>query len=1159
MRLVNGERLYSASDLVDYLSCSHLSALKVELLEDRLKPPPPRAASTADLAANKGEEHERRHLEELRSLHGEELVVIESGHRVDHLEAAATETREAMLAGSPIIYQATFLQAPWMGYADFLERVEQPSELGSWSYIPIDTKLARSTKPYFVIQLCSYAELVEAVQGTAPERMDLVLGDNSRHSLRFDEFRSYYRRMKTSFLESMRAGAGETYPLPVEHCEVCDWAEVCSERRADDEHLSEVANLGSAQAVKFEQQGIKTVSELATADPADRPRGMSERTFETLRTQAALQVGEIETGERSVVLLEPPIAGEGPPRGFALLPAPCEGDLYFDIEGDPFYEDGLEYLWGVTYRDDGELRFRALWGLSHTEEMTAFEEFVDFVFERRRAHPQMHVYHYAPYERTVLGRLMGRYGTREDEVDRLFRERILVDLYRVVEQSMQISRPSYSLKQVEDFYEQDREADVKQAGDSVLMFERWREDGDQALLEKIEAYNKEDCDSTLRLHEWLLERRTECEQRFSAEIPWRALGEAEDTAEEDEEENAALAAELLAAVPEDLDQRSPEESQRWLLAQLLAYHRREARPGWWEFFARLQRTELELIEQDSESLGGISRSGDPEPLPPPARSYLQRFSFPAQEHKIGVGKFKDPGSCGIDSETGESDKNPKSLEVVEVRDAEGELTLKLSAARLAEDQRALIPGGPIQTEPQRGALRELAAEVAGTGLDQVSRFQCGIDILRRTPHTSVIAAGDSLQGETGDLDHLKGVVLGLTDSYLFIQGPPGSGKTHTGAQLILELIEVGKTVGVTANSHKAINNLLAKVEAEALAADITLRGLKKSGGGDDDYTSKVPEPLITNSRNNEDFAAGEGLDLLAGTAWLWCREEMRSSVDYLVIDEAGQISLADAIALSTAAQNMVLLGDPLQLAQVSQGAQPPGAGVSVLEHLLGDDGTIPPQSGVFLEETRRMHPDVCEFVSRAIYENRLRSEEHCASQSIEAAGDLTGTGVRMLAVSHEGNTRQSLEEAEAIAEQIASLSGATFTNRDGETTELIQAQIMVVTPYNAQVRCLRGCFEERGLDDVAVGTVDKFQGQEAAVVFFSMATSSGAEIPRNVEFLYSRNRLNVAVSRAHCLAVLVASPELMRIACRTVEQMRLVNALCLFEEMAAQQKPEREE
>jgi uncharacterized protein len=285
---------------------------------------------------------------------------------------------------------------------------------------------------------------------------------------------------------------------------------------------------------------------------------------------------------------------------------------------------------------------------------------------------------------------------------------------------------------------------------------------------------------------------------------------------------------------------------------------------------------------------------------------------------------------------------------------------------------------------------------------------------------------------------------------------------------------------------------------------------------------------------------------------------MRQSVDCLIVDEAGQVSLADAIALSTAARNIVLLGDPLQLAQVSQGTHPPGSGCSVLEHLLGEETTIPAQRGVFLEETRRMHPDVCRFVSDAIYESRLRWEASCEQQLIEAAGPLTGTGVRSIPVAHQGNTRESPEEAKVVADAIESLAGASFTNREGATSGLQQDQIMVVTPYNAQVRCLRERLDDRGLQKVNVGTVDKFQGQEAAVVFFSMATSSGAEVPRGVEFLYSRNRLNVAVSRAQCLAVLVASPELMSIECRTVEQMRLVNALCLLdalgqaEESAAQ-------
>ena len=1164
MRLVGRDRIYSATDLTNFLACAHLTQLQVQRLGGLIDPPLKRPLSTADLAVQRGLEHESRYLGVLQAEHGDELVRIENDSSPEGLLAAVEATAAAMRAGAPVIFQAALLKDSWMGYADFVMRVEEPSNLGDWSYLPLDTKYARSVKPYFAIQLCSYAELIEEIQGVAPRQLDLVLGDNSRHSLRFEEFRSYYRRLKARFLATMGSENSTTYPLPVEHCEVCDWAGPCEERRVADDHLSLVANLGRSQAIKFEAEGVATVADLAVAGSDCRPRGMSESTFERFRSQATLQVEERQSGDLSLVLHEPADPEGEPregPRGFGLLPEPNEGDLFFDIEGDPFYDDGLEYLWGVTYREKGELTFRSFWGLDHAGEKRAFEEFVDFVIERRRLFPGMHVYHYAPYERTALGRLMGRYGTREDEVDRLFRERILVDLYRVVEQSMRISRPSYSLKEVERFYNQDREAEVKQAGDSVLLFEQWLDSGDETLLEKIEAYNKDDCDSTAMLRDWLLEHREECESQYRVEIPWRTPGAPEEGAETTDPETEALRDQLLEGIDET-EERSPEQASRWLLAQLLDYHRREAKPAWWEFFDRLERSDLALIEQDSEAIGGLTRSGDPQPMPPPAQSSTQRFQFPTQEHKIKPGKYKDPHSCGIDPATRESDKKPKTVEVLNVDNQEGTLTLKLSAHRLAEDQTALIPNGPIPTPLQQAALREVAAEVAEHGLDGVRSHRAGVDILRRAlPRTDAVAAGADLQGESVRPNEIGAAVAGLEDSYLFVQGPPGSGKTYTGAQVICDLIAAGKRVGVTATSHKAIINLLAATEAAALERGVDVRGLKKSAGGEEDYVPNEPRPegaLISNSKKSGDLEAGEELNLLAGTAWLWCREGMRSSVDCLVIDEAGQISLADAVALSTAAANIVLLGDPLQLAQVSQGTHPPGSGVSVLEHLLGEHGTIPPQRGFFLDKTRRMHPDICRFVSRAVYEGRLHWEDFCELQRVDSAGELSGTGVRSIPVAHNGNSRESPEEAEVIVAQIASLRGASVTDSDGETSELTQSQILVVTPYNSQVRCLREHLDDHGLTEVEAGTVDKFQGQEAAVVFFSMATSSGAEIPRNVEFLYSRNRLNVAISRAKSLAVLVASPDLMSVECRTIEQMRLVNALCLLDEMGQEIQLRRE-
>jgi uncharacterized protein len=478
--------------------------------------------------------------------------------------------------------------------------------------------------------------------------------------------------------------------------------------------------------------------------------------------------------------------------------------------------------------------------------------------------------------------------------------------------------------------------------------------------------------------------------------------------------------------------------------------------------------------------------------------------------------------------------------------------LKLRRAIKSHDQplpRALMPGGPYRTPEQRAALRRLATHIAEHGLGGPGRFRALRDLLSASgPRVTGLPAGSALLDGSPHIDELRRVLDGLDESCLFIQGPPGSGKTWTGAQLIVHLLDRGKRVGVTATSHKAIHNLLHEVEAAAVEHGVTFAGAKKcsSDNPDSRFVSTLAEPFIDNTSDGSCFPPPDDVGLVAGTAWLFSPEAMDEAVDYLFIDEAGQVSLADALAVGTAARNLVLLGDPLQLAQVSQGVHPGHAGCSVLEHLLGDRGTIAPDRGIFLDHTRRMHPDVCRFVSEVVYENRLGAIPECARQRVDAPGGLTGTGVRFLPVTHSGNTRASVEEADVIAAAIENLRHANWTDDKGHSAPLPLSQIMVVTPYNAQVRLLT----ERLPDGVRVGTVDKFQGQEAAVVFFSMATSSGQEVPRNVEFLYSRNRLNVAVSRARCLAVLVCSPELLHIKCRSVEQMRLVNALCRLVELA---------
>ncbi|MDQ3894099.1 MAG: TM0106 family RecB-like putative nuclease, partial [Actinomycetota bacterium] len=1023
------------------------------------------------------------------------------------LAAGARATEEAMRAGAEVIYQAVFLEGDWRGLADFLERVERPSKLGPWSYEVADAKLARRPKPRHVLQLCFYSEQVARIQGVEPQFMHLLLGSHERETLRPRDFAAYYRRVRRRFLAAIGAGE-DTYPYPVDHCSICDFLERCRGQWEADDHLVLVAGIRRDQITRLGEAGVSRLAELAAAPPALAVPRMVPSTFEKLREQAALQHAERVSGQLLYQLLAPEEK-----RGLALLPRPSPGDLFFDIEGDPFWqpERGLEYLFGVLSLDGGRPRFHAFWAHDRAEEQRAFERLVDFFHVRLAADPNLHVYHYAHYEPTVLKRLAALYGTREEELDDLLRRELFVDLLAVVRQSLRASRPSYSLKEIEAFYLRGREAPLRSGEDATVQYERWLETGDRSILDAIEAYNREDCLSTARLRDWLLERRSEAAALYGEEIGWWEAPELRAPSGDAVRElgdRARLREELLAGAEEG--------GERWLAGQLLDYHRREAKPVWWAFFERLKRTSTQLVD-DSESIGELRWDGRaPEER---GRSLVFGFTFPAQEHRLGL------GDEAYDPLTGE-----RAGTIVELDDAAG--TLRLVRGPILEEvplPRALIPGGPYPTTEQRNALTRLGRAIQS----REGGYRALRRVLRREP------AGRPIQ--TTELDEMQRLVADLDGDYLFVQGPPGAGKTWTGARLIVHLLGLGQRVGVAATSHKAIHNLLDEIEEAAIEARRSFRALKKCSG--DSPESRYEGRLVENEAAIPPFLDPD-VRLLAGTAWLFAREELDGQLDYLFIDEAGQVSLADALAMGTSARNLVLLGDPLQLAQVTQGLHPRGTNLSVLGHLLGNERTIPIDRGLFLERSWRMHPDVSAFVSEAFYEGRLRSAERCARQ--RTAFD---TGIRYVPVEHDGNRQSAPEEGRAIREQIERMLGGDYRDADGLTRPLAEEDFMVVAPYNAQVRCLRECLP----GGVRVGTVDKFQGQESPVVFFSMTSSSGEDIPRNLGFLFSRNRLNVAVSRARCLAFLVASPRLLEINCRTVEQMRLANALCLLVERAEDQ------
>ena len=991
--------------------------------------------------------------------------------------------------------------------------------------------------------------------------MHLALGGVQREtvSFRVADYAAYYRSVARDFEQHL--GAAEpsfpvtTTPEPVEHCDICRWSQDCKAQWRRDDDLALVANLNARQRRALHSIDVTTMTALAEPSPPlpERLEGAGSEALARIQAQANIQV----RGERQKQIISERVPQardrEGmldANLGLLILPEPSPGDLFFDIEGDPFYgsteADGIDYLFGFIepgHLDDaGNPTFQALWAIedgsvSGGAERRMFEAFIDRVKEGLAADPKMHVYHYAPYEPTAVKRLAGRYGTRETEVDQLLRGGVFVDLYRAVRQGIRASVESYSIKKLEPLYGFKRVIDLRDAGDSIVQFETWLELGDgkerDEVLQEIEGYNRDDCVSTLLLRNWLEDQRAALEGELGETLPRGRVLEPEET--EDSEALKAIKLmvdQLTAGVPDNLESATEEQRGQWLLAQMLLWHRREAKSIWWRYYFLKELTDEERLEEPDALSGLAFKDSWPDPKPR-ARSTIYRFSFPPQEHKILVGdSLRDPA-------TGMSAGTVESLD-----DEACVLELRLGTRYPPPTATSLIQMPFMRLSPRPESLQRLAQWVIENGCDADGDFRAARDLLmRRLPRVSGSPEGVALQQGENPQHAARRLVLALDHSYLALQGPPGSGKSSVGAEMIVDLVAAGKRVGVTANSHKVIGELLDKVDMVARERAVPFLIGQRAN---EEPTFAKAVRLKSTADAQQQLANGT-LKVVGGTSWLWAAEAMIRSVDVLFIDEAGQMSLADALAAAPSAADLVLLGDPQQLDQPLQGIHPPGAERSALAHVLNGESVMPDHLGIFLDGTWRLHPTISAYTSEVFYEGRLHSQPGREFLALQGRPPLSGTGMRFISVPHEGHSSDAPEEAAAIAELVDKLlaAGAAWTDASSQTKPLTAEDVLMITPYNAQVRALSA-----GLPGYRVGTVDKFQGQEAPISVYSMATSSSDEAPRGLEFLYSLNRLNVATSRAQCLAVVVASPRLLSVRCRTPRQMRLVNALARLVEVA---------
>jgi uncharacterized protein len=1117
----------SPTQLTNFLSCNHLGALELAASAN-LVTRPVFNNPISELLKNQGNEHEERYLAKLKSEYSN-IVELSRGN----FELQVKQTIEAMKNGANVIFQGALTDDNWHGYSDFLIRVETPSDLGDYSYIIEDTKLSAEVKGEAIMQLCIYAELVSQIQGRLPDEIAIVGGTDERFAYNPSDFTAYLNYAKRKFLQINRGDSSNVLaitPEPVDHCHTCNWRGHCEERWHSTDHLKLVAGTGRLQRKDLNKTDIHTLTVLAELPKPPKLERGSVESMDRIHKQAQIQLKGRRSNNPEYEFILPVTENQGLSR----LPEPNDGDVWFDIEGDAHISDqGLEYLFGWVSREADKSKFHAAWAMNSRQEKDAFEVFIRFVLKQREAFPEMHVYHFGHYETTVVKRLSTRYNLFTDDVDELLRKEVFVDLHRVVKNGLRLSIESYGLKQIEAHFEFERKADLLAASQARKITALLLDSGtplEEGVIKLVQSYNEEDCYSTLHLHHWLEKLRAELIQS-GEEVPRFYIEPIEPQVNEGLQELELLSLQLIALLSEDHENLNHEQQVIKSLADLLLWYRREAKSYWWEFFRMKELIGEELREERKGLAGPFEYIGE---VGTEKRSTIYRWKFPKQLFEGD----KSLNYCGEDGKftAYNIDLENNFLDIkATTKTAEGYIHKLASSV-------GLFSASNIPTPDQINRFKDLANWViANGGMIGEGDFQAARNLLLRHQTLSNGAplrkTGESiLNGATRLANNLD---LG---AILPIQGPPGTGKTFTAAHMICELIKAGKKVGITAQSHAVIMNLMNNVgNVNDEKYQLKLNAIKQvSSGALEDLPSWVRG--LTSSKIEDE----NSFDLVGGTAWLWSREGMADKVDVLFIDEGGQFSLADSVAVSHSSSSMVLLGDPQQLENVTQGVHPPEIEVSVLGYWLSEDKVIRDDQGLFLENTYRMHPSVNAFVSETFYAGKLKSVNGLEKQEVISNSKLNGSGLRFVECPHEGNQSKSDEEVEKVKTLVDELLlDGRWVNKDGIENPLTNEDILIVAPYNSQVNALK-----KALPDLLVGTVDKFQGRQAPVVIYSMATSSPEEAPRGMEFLYSLNRLNVAVSRAQCLAVMVASPSLFELSCKTPKQMRLANAFCRFLEMA---------
>ena len=1122
----NHDRLKTASRLKNWIACNYTTVNEINNKELKKKD----RSTTETIRKKRGDEFEAKIYDRLIKQFPKHIQIKKDEDRFE-------KTKEAIKKGYDLIHKAHFKHKGWVGEIDFLILdKDKKTKNGKCRYEVYDTKLSSIPQTDHITQISLYSEWIATQQDNElPDFMYLILGIKDKEKkitkLKIDEevkqyktlnYQLYFQKNNANYIKFLENDKKDIEPNRCSFCAMCEWSDVCDKIWLEKDHLNQIAKIRKDQIIKIKKHGVKTLSEFAKIKKTEKIKDLNSIILNKHLSQAELLIKFKETKIPQFKTL--PLENE---RGFNKIPKSSPHDLFFDIEGldkilnsEESEQDkqALEYLFGIYDHDNKKEPYKYFWAHNQDEEKEKFVELLDFIDKHLKKFPDAHIYHYNHYEKTALTKLMSKHDTHLEQVNDLLRYGKLVDLYAVVNQGIQVSEREYSLKNLEKFYEYKRKGEIKKANDSTDKYLDWIETGEEKLLDEIKLYNREDCESTYFLREWLSEIKPK--DSFYA-----VKKEPEVREKKWEKENEEL--------KKLIEENCKDKKIKQILKDILGFHNREEMIYWQSIFNRAARKSDEDLIDDSECIGfmekvneGFGKDGKGKTIK------VFNYKFSKQDFKV---QEKDSVINATDGNL-ETYSVGKILSIDESKKDEN--TIEISSSKDLPQILSIAKGEFYNHKIIIDAIRRFITSV----INGEKKYKATYEFLKKSyPKIKNIKEGETIIKGGNFLEESFKAVESMDNSYLYFQGPPGVGKTHTAAHIIIELIKKSKKIGITANSHKVIFNLLTKIE-ELSKDDFSFNGYHKSGSTPDKRFNdgKFIKNISDTKKMDLEFESLDA-DLFSGTAWCFSRPACDEKLDYLFIDEAGQLTTADVLAISLSAKNIVIIGDQMQLSSPISAVHPGDSGQSLPEYLLEGNDTISSNKGIFIDKSRRLHPKLRQFVSENFYDERLKNFDFTKKRKIifsNKKDSLPETGIVMIDANHREVCRQkSEEEGKLVKKYYNELIGSTFLDEKNNKKIMNEEDILVVAPYNVQVNYLKSILPK----EAKIGTIDKFQGQQAPATIISMTTSDPESLPRNVDFFFSRNRLNVAISRSQCLSIIIMNKKILEIACKKIKHIHLVN------------------